>query len=494
MKNIHRIGFIGTTALLGIGCTMLPIQNTPISSKGSLQITLDEASRQTQSRMEDVDHVLLTLQSSKAADATRSIAYVNGLPTVASATFANLWPGDATISATAYGANPIYTQGLHTQSLLQVIGSSTTTATVVASQVTQVPISLKLAPTQIQAGGLGADINLQTGDENLLTMPYHVTTFAGNTTGGSSDGHGTAATFNGPRGVATDGAGNIYTAEFWGGRIRKITPNGDVTTLAGNDLIASENANGTAASFFNPCVLTIDKNGAIYVAQSGHPLIRKIAPNGDVSTVAGNPTPGTTNANGTAASFNAPNGIAVDQAGNLYVADSGNHMIRKISTTGDVTTLAGHPSSGSNNGMGTAASFSTPNGIAVDNAGNVYVADYDNHMIRKITPAGEVTTLAGSTTQGRSDGQGTAASFKLPYAVTLDTAGNLYVADHGNHLVRKITPGGWVSTLAGNGNYGIDNGTGTNTTFSYPTGIAIDTLRNIYVSDQGHSIIRKLSY
>ena len=201
-----------------------------------------------------------------------------------------------------------------------------------------------------------------------------------------------------------------------------------------------------------------------------------------VSTLAGS-TYGYTDGTGTSAQFNNPIGVAVDGAGNVYVADRYNHRIRKITTSGVVSTLAGSGTSGYADGTGTSAQFSNPTGVAVDGAGNVYVADQVNHRIRKITTSGVVSTLAGSGTSGYTDGTGTSAQFNYPTGVAVDGAGNVYVADQGNHRIRKITTSGVVSTLAGSGTSGYTDGTGTSAKFSYPTGVAVDGAGNVYVAD-----------
>ena len=197
-----------------------------------------------------------------------------------------------------------------------------------------------------------------------------------------------------------------------------------------------------------------------------------------VSTVAGSGSPGADNGFGNTASFNLPIAIAVDGAGNIYVADLGNNLVRKININGIVTTLAGSGAEGAANGAGSNASFSAPSGIAVDAAGNAYVADYGNNLIRKISPGGVVTTLAGSGAASSADGMGTAASFFDPTGIATDAAGNVYVADYGNKLVRKITPQGLVTTLAG-----ADRDIGY---FDSPTGITVDAAGNVYVADYGN--------
>jgi len=326
----------------------------------------------------------------------------------------------------------------------------------------------------------------------LETTP-EVTTLAGSGASGSANGIGTAASFNRPYSVAVDGSGNVYVADYWNHLIRKITSAGVVTTLAGTGSSGSANGTGTAASFNNPQGVSVDGSGNVYVADYGNHLIRKITSAGVVTTLAGSGSSGSANGTGTAASFDYPVGVAVDGSGNVYVADTDNHLIRKITSAGVVTTLAGSGSSGSANGTGTAASFNIPRCVAVDGSGNVYVADYANHLIRKITSAGVVTTLAGSGSQGSTNGTGTAASFVFPVGVAVDGSGNVYVADTNNHLIRKITSAGVVTTLAGSGSQGSANGTGTAASFSQPCGVAVDGSGNVYVTDRDNHLIRKIT-
>ncbi len=331
-----------------------------------------------------------------------------------------------------------------------------------------------------------------------------VSTLAGSGTTGSDNGTGTAASFGMMGGVAVDSSGNVYVADTFNFLIRKITPAGVVTTFAGSGVTGSADGTGTAASFTAPFGIAVDSSGNVYVADTFSNLIRKITPAGVVTTFAGGGGSGAVGSGaddgtGTAASFNAPFGIAVDSSGNVYVADSMNNLIRKITPAGVVTTLAGGGGSGAvgsgaDDGTGTAASFSSPYGIALDSSDNVYVADSVNNLIRKITPAGVVTTLAGSGGFGADNGTGAAASFDTPTSIAVDSSGNVYVADMMNDLIRKITPDGVVTTLAGSSTFGDTDGIGTAASFNIPYGIAADSSGNLYVSDLDNFLVRKITY
>ena len=329
----------------------------------------------------------------------------------------------------------------------------------------------------------------------LISFQVHaqvVSTFVGAGSSGSSNGTGTSASFNGPVGLSVDASGNIYVADRENHLIRKITPAGVVSTFAGSGSAGSANGTGTSASFRKPHDIAIDQSGNVYVADHDNHLIRKITSAGVVSTFAGSGSSGSANGTGTSASFNGPSGIAIGPNGNIYVTDKGNHLIRKITSAGVVSTFAGSGSAGSANGTGTSASFRTPYNLNCDLSGNVYVADHDNHLIRKITSAGVVSTFAGSGSAGSANGTGTSASFNNPRDIDFDASGNIYVCDKTNQLIRKITSAGVVSTYAGSGSTGSTNATGTSASFNTPAGLVFDADDNLYISDYYNFLIRKI--
>ena len=330
-----------------------------------------------------------------------------------------------------------------------------------------------------------------------------VTTLAGSAgNSGSADGTGSAARFGAftsgsftanPTGVAVDTVGNVYVADQANSTIRKITGAGVVTTLAG--LAGSRGStDGTvgAARFYFPSGVSADGTGNVYVADPFAKTIRKISNAGVVTTLAGSAlSRGSADGTGSVVRFASPTGLAADFSGNIYVADQDIHAIRKITGAGVVTTLAGPASnSGSTDGAGSAAQFNYPRGVAVDGSGNIYVADFRNSTIRKITSAGVVTTLAGlAGSVGSTDGTGSAARFNLPTGVAVDAGGNVYVAGNRTHTIRKITSAGVVTTLAGLADtIGSADGTGSAAGFNFPAGVAVDASGNVYVADYGDGL------
>jgi sugar lactone lactonase YvrE len=313
---------------------------------------------------------------------------------------------------------------------------------------------------------------------------------------GSTDGVDGVARFDWPAGVAVDNAGNVYVADHWNHAIRKVTPEGEVTTLAGRAGNAgSADGTGSAARFKEPLDVTVDAAGNVFVADTWNFTIRKVTGAGEVTTLAGRAgNAGSADGTGSAARFYWPFGVAVDATGNVYVADAWNQTIRKVTPAGEVTTLAGLAgTSGSADGIGSAARFNYPGRLAIDLAGNLYVPDYWNHTLRKVTTAGEVTTLAGSAGSSASaDGTGGTARFFNPESAAVDGAGNIFVADAGNHTIRKVAASGMVTTVGGvAGVIGGADGIGSAASFSHPSGVAVDSTGTLYVADQSNHRITK---
>lgn len=320
-----------------------------------------------------------------------------------------------------------------------------------------------------------------------------VSTFAGTGTPGYADGPANVAQFLRAMALALDADGTVYVADSDNHRIRKITPAGDVTTLSGSGVAGHDDGIGTSASFSSPRGIAVGGDGNIYVADTMNHAIRKITPTGSVSTLAGSLASGSADGAGAAASFRFPGGLAVDAAGYVYVADTNNHKIRKITPAGNVTTLAGSGAPSFADGVGAAAGFRSPAGIVVDPNGNVYVGDTSNHRIRKITPSGEVSTFAGTGSNGSTDGAGAVAALSYPTGLALDGSGALYVAESVNGKIRKIAPDGQVKTLAGSGVLGSTDGIGAAATFQSPRDVDVDSNGNVYVADYYNYKIRKIA-
>jgi hypothetical protein len=307
-----------------------------------------------------------------------------------------------------------------------------------------------------------------------------------------------AAVFNFPTSITIDSLGNLYVGDSSLDTVQKITSATTVTTLAGSaGLAGSADGTGSAARFNQPGGLSATTAGVLGVSDTANATLRVIQTDGTVSTLAGSPTVhGNTDATGSAASFSSPIGIGRDASGNLYIADAMNHTIRKVTSAGVVTTLAGNPGvAGYVDNTGNVARFNYPTGLAVDSNGNVFVADTTNELLRKVTSAGVVTTLAGVVgVTGSTDGLGSAALFNTPGGLAVDSSGNLYLADTGNSTIRKITSGGAVTTLAGlPGIAGFKDGNGSEAWFNQPKALTLDSSGNVYVADTGNAAIRKIT-
>ena len=346
-----------------------------------------------------------------------------------------------------------------------------------------------------------------------------ITTVAGDGTAGyGGDGAAAAAArLNSPISVALDGSGNLYIADNQ--RIRKVSSAGTITTVAGDGTedefgrgdYGGDGGAAVAAQLNDPTDMAPDGSGNLYIADSSNQRIRKVSSAGIISTVAGDGTQGYSGDGGAAtaaAQLNSPTGVALDSANNLYIADTSNHRIRKADSAGTLTTVAGDGTAGFSGagGAAAAAQLNSPTGVALDGAGNLYIADWGNNSIRKVDSAGIIFTVAGNGTQGFGGDGGAAASAQLnsPQGVALDGSGNLYIADTSNHRIRKITlaPGfalgtlstGTISTVAGSGTagYGGDGGAAASAQLNYPTGVALDGANNLYIADTLNHRIRKV--
>jgi uncharacterized repeat protein (TIGR01451 family) len=338
-----------------------------------------------------------------------------------------------------------------------------------------------------------------------VTLARVVTTYAGNGTAGFAGDSGPAisAELQNPWGVAVDKAGNVYVADQTNNRIRKVDTNGNITTVAGNGTAGyiADGVSAASTELNNPYNVTLDSAGNLYIADYYNSRVRKVDTNGIITTVAGNGTYGSTGDGGaaTSAELSYPIGLAVDSAGNLYIGDYLNNRVRKVDTTGTITTVAGNGTAGYT-GDGTAATgaeINGPNGVALDSTGNLYIADYYNNVIRKVSTAGIITTVAGNGTAGFSGdgGMATSAELSVPWTVTVDSAGNLFIGDEGNDRVRRVDTSGTITTIAGNGTLGYsgDAGPALSAELYYPTGVALDSAGYLYVGDLSNNRIRKVS-
>ncbi|MBL9214710.1 MAG: immunoglobulin domain-containing protein [Opitutaceae bacterium] len=331
---------------------------------------------------------------------------------------------------------------------------------------------------------------------------YLVTTLAGSSSIGSTDGPGAAARFTNPAGIAVDAAGNLYVADNGNFVVRKITPAGVVSTFAGAaGFSGTADGAGAAARFDGLVGIAVDAAGNLYVADTGNHTVRKVTPEGVVTTLAGSPRePGSADGTGAAARFFLPTGVAVDGAGMVFVADRGNHLIRKIAPDGSVSTVAGFVGeSGDADDSVADARFAPPWGIAVDASDNLYVTDQEHRIVRKITPGGQVTRIAGVSSAGgdpveSADGPALDAQLGAPWGAAVDAAGNVYFADSHFNTIRKITPDGNVVTVAGlPSQIGDEDGSGGAARFNYPTAVAADAAGNVYVADNQNNTIRKVT-
>jgi hypothetical protein len=330
-----------------------------------------------------------------------------------------------------------------------------------------------------------------------------INTFAGKAGTGSYKGDGglaTAGALNKPASVAVDKQGNVFIADFYNNVVRKVSPAGIITTIAGNNTegYCGDGGPATAAKLHGPWGVAADEAGNVYFTDKENHAVRKVNTSGIITTIAGKGKPGYWGDNGpaTAALLNHPLGLAVDNAGNIYVADNSNTAVRKINAAGTISTFAGNHKAGysGDGGPATAASFKNIRYVACDANGNIFISDTWNSVIRKVNPAGIVSTFAGNHTMKYSGdgGQATAAGIYFPVGITVAADGSLYIADNHNHVIRRVGSDGLISTVVGNGTRGYsgDGGPATASQMANPTSIAIDATGKLYIAEFVHNLIR----
>ena len=340
----------------------------------------------------------------------------------------------------------------------------------------------------------------------FINAQNYVSTYAGDGVSGFVNGDTASARFKTPFGICRDKFDNLFIADQDNHCIRKINPSGIVTTYAGTGVPGYLDGSDSIAQFRSPIDVCSDTEGNIYVSDFENQYIRKISTDGMVSTVAGNGIAGYVDGESANAEFDYPRGIVIDASGNLYIGDSWNHRIRKIDAYGNVSTYAGGGNSMGVSSVGayvdgndTSARFYTPCGLSIDGAGNIYVADAYNHRVRKIDPSQVVTTIAGSggtgtAAGGFADGIADSARFNTLTELFADQLGGIFVGDTYNQRVRMVS-NGWVTTIAGNGVQGFVNGIDSLAEFSRPRGVVPDsTGSNLYVCDNLNHVIRKITF
>ncbi len=330
-----------------------------------------------------------------------------------------------------------------------------------------------------------------------------ISTFAGTTTTGGDGGAAAAAQLLAPSDVVVDGAGNLYVADTFNHRILKVTTDGTIRTVAGTGSagMSGDGGKATSAQLYEPSGVVVDAAGNLYIADSANHKVRKVTPDGIIRRLAGEGWGGYTGDGGPAlqARLNRPTGVALDRSGNVFIADSWNHAIRRVAPDGEIITVAGTGRSGfsGDGGHAAAAQLNNPTSVLVDSTGNLYIADRGNHRVRKVVPDGTISTVAGTGQTGfeGDGGPATSARFWQPHGVALDRAGNLYIADLYNHRIRKVSPEGTISTIAGTGQsgFGGDGGPATEAQFFQPHGVAVDAAGSIYIADRYNHRIRKLA-
>jgi sugar lactone lactonase YvrE len=346
-----------------------------------------------------------------------------------------------------FGCTCLFVPGmLHSQNISTVAGNGTAAYGGDGGPATSASMML---PAGVAVNASGTFFIADFGDNRVRKVSGGIiSTYAGNGTAGYSGdgGAATSATLHGLRGLAVDAAGNLYIADALNNCIRKVNTSGTITTIAGNGTagFSGDGGSATLAMLNIPTGMVADASGNIFIADAYNNRIRKVSSSGIITTVAGNGTGGFTGdgSAATAAELNGPSDVAVDAAGNLYIADSGNNRIRMVNSSGTITTIAGDGNVGyaGDGGLALTAELSAPTGLCFDPSGNLYVADANNNVIRAINTSGHISTFAGNGSQGYTGdgGPATSASFNLPYSVATDAGGNVFIADYSNQVVREV--------------------------------------------------------
>lgn len=331
-----------------------------------------------------------------------------------------------------------------------------------------------------------------------------ITTVAGNgIASGSGDGRpAQEATLNTPADITVDSHGNIYVADAFNHRIRRIDPDGIITTFAGTGEIGDDGDSGPAgaARLRTPLGIALGADGTLYIADTYNHRIRRVSTEGIITTIAGTGVSGFSGDGGPGAEalLSYPTGVAVAKDGTLYIADTRNHRIRKLAADGTITTVAGTGAAGysGDGGPATLARLNSPRGVAASNEGLLYIVDRENRRIRMVNTDGQITTVAGTGSSGFNGdrGQATSATLRAPYGVAVDSKGNLFIADTFNHRIRKVSPDGRVDTVAGSVLFGFsgDGWAAGQASLHYPLGVAVDIAGNLYVADSFNHRIRKV--
>jgi sugar lactone lactonase YvrE len=344
----------------------------------------------------------------------------------------------------------------------------------------------------------------QAGTAGEYSTPP-IRTIAGSIAAGSKGDGGSAvsAQFDRPLGVVVDSVGNLYIADANNHRVRKVTTDGKISTFAGTGSPGKGGDGGPAVSaqLNYPREVVVDSVGNLYIADANNHRVRKVTADGKISVFAGTGTAGSGGDNGlaTAAQLNGPFGLAVDSAGNLYIAEYYNHRVRKVTTDGKISTFAGtgSPGKGGDGGPAGSAQLNCPIAVAVDDADGLYIADHANHRVRKVTADGKISTIAGTGTAGSGGDGGTATSaqLNLPMGLVVDSTGVLYISEWNGHRVRKVTADGKISTAAGTGapGSGGDSGPATSAQLNNPSGLAVDCVDTLYIADWANNLVRKVA-